>query len=147
MTGKRFAVNRLAGTIALPLLLLVAAIAAHTAQASAGKSARPLAAKTVRVTAGKPSELKFALSTRTVRVGAVVFTITNRGAIVHDFKVCTTPRRTSAANTCDGKSSRKLTPGQSVKLTVRFKKKGSYEYLCTIPGHAAAGMKGILRVT
>jgi uncharacterized cupredoxin-like copper-binding protein len=26
-------------------------------------------------------------------------------------------------------------------------KKGSYKYVCTIPGHADKGMKGTLRVT
>jgi uncharacterized cupredoxin-like copper-binding protein len=32
-------------------------------------------------------------------------------------------------------------------LKVTLSKKGSYEYLCTIPGHAANGMKGVLKVT
>jgi len=30
---------------------------------------------------------------------------------------------------------------------VTFKSAGSYEYLCTVAGHAAAGQKGILKVT
>ena len=30
---------------------------------------------------------------------------------------------------------------------VTFAKAGTYEYLCTIPGHAAGGMKGLLKVT
>jgi len=29
---------------------------------------------------------------------------------------------------------------------VTISKAGSYPYLCTVPGHAAAGMKGVLRV-
>jgi uncharacterized cupredoxin-like copper-binding protein len=29
---------------------------------------------------------------------------------------------------------------------VTFSKAGTYPYLCTVPGHAAAGMKGVLRV-
>jgi uncharacterized cupredoxin-like copper-binding protein len=37
--------------------------------------------------------------------------------------------------------------GKSATLTVTLKKKGRYEYLCTAPGHAAGGMKGILTVT
>jgi uncharacterized cupredoxin-like copper-binding protein len=39
-----------------------------------------------------------------------------------------------------------INPGQTAKLTVTFTKAGSYPYLCTVPGHAAAGMKGVLRV-
>jgi uncharacterized cupredoxin-like copper-binding protein len=29
---------------------------------------------------------------------------------------------------------------------VSFKKKGKYPYLCTVPGHAEAGMKGVFTV-
>jgi hypothetical protein len=32
-------------------------------------------------------------------------------------------------------------------LRVTFKAPGTYEYLCTVPGHAAAGSKGLLTVT
>jgi uncharacterized cupredoxin-like copper-binding protein len=114
-----------------------------------GASARPLHAsipKAARVTAGTPSEFAFKLSTHKVALGTVVFTVTNRGAIVHDFKVCSKPARNTVANTCNGKGTRKLAPGQSVRLRVTFKKKGSYAYLCTVTGHAAAGMKGLLKV-
>jgi uncharacterized cupredoxin-like copper-binding protein len=31
-------------------------------------------------------------------------------------------------------------------MTVTFAQKGNYPYLCTVPGHASAGMKGVLRV-
>jgi len=126
-------------------LSILAVLACAVETAGAGPVASN-AGKTATVTAGKPSEFAFKLSTKTVRLGTVVFTVTNRGAIVHDFKVCTTPKNNSIANTCNGKGSRKLSPGQSVKLRVTFKKKGSYQYLCTVTGHAAAGMKGLLRV-
>jgi uncharacterized cupredoxin-like copper-binding protein len=36
-------------------------------------------------------------------------------------------------------------PG-SANLTVTFTKPGTYRYLCTLPGHAEAGMKGVLTV-
>lgn len=32
------------------------------------------------------------------------------------------------------------------ELSVRFPKAGSYRFICTVPGHAAAGMKGVLKV-
>jgi uncharacterized cupredoxin-like copper-binding protein len=34
-----------------------------------------------------------------------------------------------------------------VTLPYTFAKPGTYEYLCTVPGHAAAGMKGDLKVS
>ena len=36
--------------------------------------------------------------------------------------------------------------GKTARLVVTFKKKGKYTYLCTVPGHAAAGMKGVFTV-
>jgi Copper binding proteins, plastocyanin/azurin family len=39
-----------------------------------------------------------------------------------------------------------IQPGKTAKLVVTFKKKGKYPYLCTVPGDAAAGMKGVFTV-
>ncbi len=55
------------------------------------------------------------------------------GHVVHDFKI-------------NGKVTPLLQPGKSAKLTVKFAKAGTYPYLCTVPGHAAAGMKGVFTV-
>ena len=70
-------------------------------------------ATVVKVTAGKPSDFK----------------VTNRGALEHDFKIA-------------GKVTKKLKPGTTATLKVTFKKGGKFKYLCTLPGHAAAGMRG-----
>ena len=102
------------------------------------------AGTTVTVTAGKPSEFGFALSSKSVKHGAVTFKVTNKGAINHDFKLCT---KAGTANTCAGKATAVLKPGQSATLTVTIAKAGTYEYLCTEPGHAAGGMKGQLKAT
>jgi plastocyanin len=91
-------------------------------------------ATTVTVTAGKPSEFRFTLSKKTVPHGTVTFKVTNKAALPHDFKI-------------NGKKTKLLSPGQSATLKVTFTKKGSFPYLCTVTGHAAAGMKGTLKVT
>ena len=100
----------------------------------------------VAVTAGKPSEFGFKLSTQTVKVGSVTFAIANKGTLPHDFKICMSSKGGSA-NACTGKDSKLVSPGQSTTLSFTFKTKGTYEYLCTVPGHAAAGMKGDLKVS
>ena len=64
----------------------------------------------------------------------VTFKVTNKGALPHDFKI-------------NGHKTKLLSPGQSQTLRITFKKKGSYPYLCTVTGHAAAGMKGIFKIT
>jgi uncharacterized cupredoxin-like copper-binding protein len=91
-----------------------------------------MAATSVSVTAGKPSELHFKLSKSTLSSGAVTFTIKNSGTLAHDFKIA-------------GKRTKLLKRGQSTTLTVTLKK-GRYPYLCTVPGHSAGGMKGTLIV-
>jgi uncharacterized cupredoxin-like copper-binding protein len=89
------------------------------------------AAKTrVAVTA---KEFKFALRPTRARHGSVTFAIKNAGKVAHDFKIA-------------GKKTRNIKPKRSTTLTVTLKK-GSYKYVCTLPGHAASGMKGTFRVS
>ena len=79
-------------------------------------------------------EFSFKLSkTSIARPGTVTFSFKNAGHMLHDFKI-------------NGKQTPLTKPGKTAKLTVSFKKKGSYRYLCTVPGHAAAGMKGTFTV-
>ena len=118
-------------------LAALAAVSAGVLAAAlpAAADARPAAAKTtvVKVTAGKPSEYRFTLSTKTVKAGRVEFKITDKGKLAHTFRIA-------------GKTSRAVTHGHSTTLTVTLKK-GTYQYKCIMPGHAAKGMKGKLKVT
>jgi len=129
------------------ILLLAAAslvlVAVPTALAKRGH----VTATTVTVTAGKPSELAFKLSTKKVPHGVVTFKISNAGAVPHDFKVCSKPTKGALVDTCNGKGTALISPTLSKTLVVTFKAPGKYEYLCTVPGHATAGMKGVLTVT
>jgi uncharacterized cupredoxin-like copper-binding protein len=99
----------------------------------------------VKVTAGRPSEFSFALSRKKVPVGRVRFTVRNLGTVPHDFEVCSSPKG-GAADSCKGTKTKEIQPGASAVLTVTFSGKGRHEYLCTVPGHAGAGMKGVLTV-
>jgi uncharacterized cupredoxin-like copper-binding protein len=129
------------------LLPALAALAALVLVAVPVAQAKPVqAAGAISVTAGKPSEFNFKLSTKTVAHGAVTFTVTNGGNVPHDFKICSKPT-TTKADTCTGKGTGLISMGASKKLTFTFTKAGSYEYLCTVAGHAIAGMKGLLKVT
>ena len=51
----------------------------------------------------------------------------------HDFKIA-------------GKKTPLIAPGQTKVLKMTLKK-GKYTYICTVPGHASAGMKGTFTVT
>ena len=84
--------------------------------------------KTIRVIA---TEFHFKLSTSTAPHGTVTFVVVNKGRLGHDFKI-------------DGKKTPVIKPGKSAKLTVKLKV-GRNPYLCTVAGHAAAGMKGVVK--
>ncbi len=136
------------------VLLGVLAAFAAVPFASQAASTKPATAKkpkavstTITVMAGKPSELAFKLSKISkITPGTVVFKVTNAGKIAHTFKICTKPT-TAAPNACvgAGKVTKLLQSGKSQTITVKLKK-GTYEYICTFPGHAAAGMKGLIGV-
>ena len=132
----------LAGVLAASALMATAILDSGSAGAS-----RAAARTTITVTAGKPAEFAFTLSRRSLPAGTVVFKVTNRGKLTHDFELCLLPTAHATADSCKGKVTRKLAPGQSTMLVVSIPKTGHYEYLCTIPGHAAGGMKGLLAVT
>ncbi len=78
------------------------------------------------------TEFHFKLSKTSVPHGSVTFTLVNKGKLAHDFKIA-------------GKKTVLVKPGKTAKLTVTLKA-GKAAYLCTVPGHAAAGMKGTLTV-
>jgi uncharacterized cupredoxin-like copper-binding protein/cytochrome c2 len=127
---------------------LAAAAVGFTASGALSAPARQLAVKpvaTITVTAGKPSEFRFKLSkTKITKPGLVVFKVRNGGKIQHSFKVCSSPKG-GTKNTCVGKATKVLAPGKTATLSITLKK-GTFEYLCTVPGHAAAGMKGLFGV-
>jgi uncharacterized cupredoxin-like copper-binding protein len=125
---------------------VLAAITAFVAAAGAGTTRRAAVRTTVNVIAGKPSEFKFKLSRTSIPLGIVHFNVANQGILPHTFKVCSSPDKPSV-NTCNGTGSQILSPGTGTSMTITFLRKGTYEYLCSIPGHAAAGMKGTLKIT
>ena len=115
--------NRL--TLALGVALATLVVAARVAARST--------AATATTDTVKMKEFKFVLSKKIVRHGAVTFTLKNTGTVPHDFKIGT-------------KKSKLIKPGKTGKLVLTLKK-GKWAYKCTVPGHAAAGMKGTLKVT
>lgn len=118
----------------LGLVPAAAGVAAATFVLNAAPASGTLqrAVVTTNVTVAA-SEFKFKLSRKTVPVGVVVFHVVNKGKIKHDFKI-------------HGRKTPLIKPGKTATLRVVFSKKGSQAYLCTVPGHAAAGMKGVLAV-
>lgn len=107
---------------------LAASIAALVMVAAPAFASRSHATgKVITVTA---TEFKFKLSASSAPHGTVTFAVVNKGKIPHDFKI-------------DGKKTPLLKPGKSAKLVVTLKA-GKNAYLCSVAGHAALGMKGVV---
>jgi uncharacterized cupredoxin-like copper-binding protein len=83
---------------------------------------------TPKVTVTALDTLKFTLSKKSAHHGKVSFVVTNKGNLKHDFWIA-------------GKKTNLLGHNKSQTITVTIKK-GKNPYKCTVPGHAAAGMKG-----
>jgi plastocyanin len=99
--------------------------------ASADTQHRAPAAATV---AARGREFSFRLSrTSAAKPGKVTFTFRNVGTVRHDFKI-------------GGKQTPLIGPGKTAALAVTFHEKGRFPFICTVPGHAAAGMRGVFTV-
>jgi len=117
----------------LALLSAVALTTLALAQIASARTERETTATATTIQV-KGGEFFFRLSTKSVaKPGKVTFVFKNIGHVGHDFKI---NRRVTPV----------IGPGKTAKLVVSFSKKGKYAYLCTVPGHAAAGMKGVVTV-
>jgi uncharacterized cupredoxin-like copper-binding protein len=121
-------------TIRSMLTLTAVAITALALVQFASARTEPQAhasATTIQVS-GK--EFSFKLSSKSIaRPGTVRFNFKNAGHVKHDFSI-------------NHKHTPMISPGKTASITVSFRKKGKYSYLCTVPGHAAAGMRGVFTV-
>ena len=119
------------GRLSNVVLVLAVALTAGILAASGSASPARGASAAIQVKGG---EFFFKLSTKsTAKPGKVTFVFKNVGHITHDFKI-------------NGKRTPLIQPGKTARLVVTFKRKARYPYLCTVPGHAAAGMKGVFTV-
>ncbi|HEY7018072.1 MAG TPA: cupredoxin domain-containing protein [Gaiellaceae bacterium] len=116
------------------IVSMVAAVAVAAATLFAVAAyARPshATATTIKVTI---KGFKFQLSKKSAKHGKVTFKVTNKDSTKHDFKIA-------------GKKTKLLGKNKSATLTVTLKKGKKYTYICTVPGHAAAGMRGTFKAT
>jgi uncharacterized cupredoxin-like copper-binding protein len=120
--------------------VLIGVLAASTVAVGAGSAQanrlpdRTQVATLLTTVKVKALEFRFVLSAKTAKRGIVIFKVTNAGKLSHDFEI-------------SGRKTRLISPGATATLRVTFLRKGSYPYKCTVPGHAALGMKGAFTIT
>ena len=91
----------------------------------------------IPISASAGGMLMFNTKTLTAKAGTDTFEFTNKSSVPHNFTIMKGSKVIGATPTFAG-GAKALT----VKLAA-----GTYTFLCTVPGHAAAGMKGTLTVT
>ncbi|MHB8695299.1 MAG: plastocyanin/azurin family copper-binding protein [Solirubrobacteraceae bacterium] len=80
----------------------------------------------------REKEFRIYLGTGSVKHGLVRFVVSNTGKLAHTFVI--------------GRARKLIAPGKKATLEVRLAK-GRARFFCSLPGHAARGMKGTLTVT
>jgi uncharacterized cupredoxin-like copper-binding protein len=122
------------------LIGVLVSVAIASAAVSAQASVRPALTRNTHATtllkrvSVVASEFKFLLTARTAKRGVVIFRVINVGKIKHDFQI-------------KGRKTRLLAHGQTAVLRVVFVRRGHYPFRCTVPGHAALGMRGVFTIT
>jgi plastocyanin len=83
----------------------------------------------------KASEFSFVPSAPNVIAGQPLqITLQNTGTVEHDFEIAGTDIHVHAG------------PGQTVDQVVTLKQPGTYQAICTLPGHEEAGMVAVVHV-
>jgi uncharacterized cupredoxin-like copper-binding protein len=113
-----------AAKVALIPLAAMGALAL-TGSGPAGASTKATTVKAVE------TDFHIALSKKAFKPGKYTFVAINKGKTTHALAI--TGPGLKNADTAD------ISPGQSVKLTVTFKK-GKYDIYCPVPGHKMLGM-------
>jgi uncharacterized cupredoxin-like copper-binding protein len=109
-------------------LVAVFAVASTTLFAVVGHAGPNRSAKATVVTV-TIKNYRFMLSRQSAPAGKVTFKVKNLDVVKHDFKIA-------------GKKTPLLGKNKSASFTVTLKKGKKYKYVCTVPTHEAAGMKG-----
>lgn len=125
----------------VPLLLSLAtatllACSSATSNRPAANAPAAQAPVAQMVTVSGTDALKFEPSSITVKAGQpVTLTFSNTGQMAHDWsldKGAAQPVKISAAG------------GQTASTTFTIDRPGAYTFICSVPGHAAAGMTGTI---
>lgn len=125
------------GTIALAATACGSSGSSTTTAAASTSQTAPAAQSGTTLQLGTdPNALAFVPTTLTAPAGKVTIVLTNDSAIQHSIAI-------KAPGDVPGQV---VSQGQMSTTTATLKA-GTYQYYCTVPGHAQSGMVGTLTVT
>jgi plastocyanin len=99
-----------------------------------------LGATTLKITSDKSGKLAYSKKTLIAKPGKVTIKMLNVQVLTHDIAI--KKKKTSKKPIVKGKIVGK---GKTSKVTATLKA-GSYIFYCTVPGHEAGGMWGVLKI-
>jgi uncharacterized cupredoxin-like copper-binding protein len=127
-----------------------AAAKARTATTPAPTATATASGRTLKVTT---TEFAFDPMTATAPAGKLKLTLVNAGKVPHEMVLLKTGQAAGALSVKAGRVSEAAsvgevseTPAGATKSTTLNLKRGSYVFVCNIPGHYADGMRGTLTV-
>jgi len=140
VTGGTGTLGRLVALVVIAGVALTTACGAAATTSGSGAvaaipaPAAPAGAQPVTVTVG--NAMQFAPASMVVRAGQPVeLTLRNGGGLPHDFALAegvSSPVKIEAQG------------GRTARGTFTIDAPGTYAFVCTVPGHAAAGMRGTI---
>jgi plastocyanin len=83
------------------------------------------------------SDFKYSLDPTTAHAGTIRFVVANTGSTPHDFAITVAGHQYKTSL---------LQSGARESLTVNLQP-GTYDYICSVPGHDMLGMRGVFVVT
>lgn len=126
----------------LPIILILLTLAACTPAAGSAQS--------ISLTL---KDISYSTTTLEVTAGqSVALTLVNEGALEHDFSILriavsdVSESNPAGHAHAEGDLHASVKPGESNTLTFTATEPGTYEFICTVAGHQAAGMAGTLIV-
>lgn len=125
-------------TIAMSTVVLgvVAIVAMSKSDSGGSSSTSPVTTASATTVSVDLKEFALTMSLSAVKPGDVTFEIHNNGAVPHDFTIAKLNIHSSLLN-----------PGTSETIVAKNVVAGTYDVICTIAGHADAGMKATFTVS
>jgi nitrite reductase (NO-forming) len=120
----------------LKQLAIIVGVALTTACGAATGSTRDVQTGGQQVTLTVGNSMQFVPGSIVVRAGEPVeLALRNGGGILHDFSLT---EATASPVKIEAQG------GQTARAVFTIDTPGSFEFVCSVPGHAAAGMRGTL---
>ncbi len=130
----------------ITLILILAAVALMAAACGGNTDAEESGPVLVRQSVTAYDSFEYDPPSMTVPAGAnVTIELVNEGSLEHSWVLVADdvdPAEATAEDAINGATSGNIAGGESGRFSFEAPAAGSYQFVCTVPGHAVGGMVG-----